>query len=408
MGKDVIYVEFVDSNDKPKSSSIIEGLSNLDSFGSKAAKVSGKITLGDKKKKKKSKKEASTENKKKKNKSRFDLDLDPILSDVEAIDGTSSKLALDLDIDGLVQDLYNQEGDLADPLVEKERRSYKKKKRDKNPFKQEFAEELTILYDLYGNMNEVVKHLEKVVKQNDGSKVRGMSKYFNDSIMNLISARGTQLSIVKEMSSVKKVIADLKFKDDAAKAKQGTDAGSNLNHQASALLQQMMGVNRTEYLESVRGTSRPAFLVDSFVSNEDNDDDTSYERQHYEEPEDNEDNDSPLTIADIKDNYAGYTEDDIDSINQAIAQRIQTEGKGLRSDKGTAYIKYENRGVEVKIRKDIDSNQFDFIAVDRDNQVIYDYPLPQQAGQIKFNGPIATDRFGNTYKVVEYSSVQLS
>lgn len=408
MGK---TLEFISNKSKPRASSIIEGLSSLDSFGAGARGGKGKIKLdgeSNKKKKKDKKKDKEGSEKKKKKKSKLDFDFDLISEEKVGEDGeVTSDILIDIDID--VDSIAARfEDDGSNPIVTKEKNKYDKRKKDKNPFKKEFAEETTLLYGLYDEVGQVVKNLEKIIKQSDGSRVRGQSKYYNEAVSNLLNAKNSQLSIVKELNNVKKTIQDLKMKEEAAKRKEGGD-GNNMAHAASAFLQQTLQVpgGRNQFLQAARGTSRPAFLVDSFAKQ---DEGAEYEESDPDAEDDEEEEDEDLrsykrqTLLDIKDNIPGYTSDEIDNINQAIAERLEREDNGMRSAKGNKFIEYEKRGVEIKIRRDLDTGEFDFIAVDRDNQVVHDYPLPENYGKIKFNGPVATDRYGESYKVIEYSS----
>lgn len=405
MGK---TLEFINNKSKPKASSIIEGLSSLDSFGAGARGGKGKIKLENdsKKKKKDKKKKGDSSEKKKKKKSNLDFDFDLISEEKVDADGqVTSDILIDIDID--VDSIAARfEDDGSNPIVNKEKNKYEKRRKDKNPFKKEFAEETTLLYGLYDEVGQVVKNLEKIIKQSDGSRVRGQSKYYNEAVSNLLNAKNSQLSIVKELNNVKKTIQDLKMKDEAAKRKEGGD-GNNMSHAAASFLQQTLQMpgGRNQFLQAARGTSRPAFLVDSYTSKpvEEYDEESDPDAEEEEEDEDVKSY-KRQNLLDLKENVPGYTSDEIDNINQAIAERLEREDNGMRSAKGNKFIEYEKRGVEIKIRRDLDTGEFDFIAVDRDNQVVHDYPLPENYGKVKFNGPVATDRYGESYKVIEYSS----
>ena len=54
-----------------------------------------------------------------------------------------------------------------------------------------------------------------------GQKVRGVNKYANDLAELVLTSKQNKLNILKEISSVKKSIADLKIKADAMKTEKG-------------------------------------------------------------------------------------------------------------------------------------------------------------------------------------------
>ena len=63
------------------------------------------------------------------------------------------------------------------------------------------------------------------------------------------------------------------------------------------------------------------------------------------------------------------------------------------------------------IKKCVDTGDWEFIAVDKDNQEIVGFPLPskESTGKMKFSedGRYASDKYGRSYKVIEYFSDEL-
>lgn len=400
---------FIKASEKTEKESVIDDLSSLKNFGGAMSKKDGKgkISLGDDEPKKK--KEAKKDKKKKKKGKSIipKLDIpDALGSEKTSADGVKLP-RLNIDIDKIAQRF--EEGE-ADKIVGKEKRKYDKRKKDQNPYKKEFAEETTLLYNLYDEVGTIVKSLEKIIKGSEGRRVQGQSKYYNDAVSNLLQAKNSQLAIVDKLTGVKKVMADLKLKDDAAKAKNGENE-NKFEHSAAAFLQQTMQHGRRDYLRAVRGTDRPSFLKgaydeeeeymgnapmdpepdeDDIFSDEDGDEVRSYRRQ---------------TIQDLKHRVPGYTDEEQEDIRQAIADRLASEGNSARSEKGNKFIHYEKQGVEVIIQRDIDTDDFNFAALDSNGNIVHDYPLPENYGNIKFNGPVANDRYGEAFRVVEYSSM---
>ena len=373
-------------NSKPSTASVLSDLESLGSFGGTSANTKGKIKLGeDKPKKKKKEKEGKKEKKKKKDKASIDVDFSLITNE----ENPEAGIDIEIDLEEVMEEYFDEDGNpISDPIVDEQRRGYKKRKNDKNPYKKEFAEEMTLLYDVYSDVSTLAKELDKMVKASQSSRVRGTSKNFNETISNLISARGTQLQILKEMTSVKKTIADLKIKEDA---KKNNDEGSkNQSLLASNYLQQVLNAGRNNFVQQVRGTTRPGFLVDSYLP---------------PDGDDEEDDDSrPETIADFRNAIPGYSDNEEVEMNEYLMDRLENEENPFRTSDGDKLIQYEKRGVQVCVKRDVATGDYEFLAVDRDNQIVHDYPLPKNTGKMKFAGPNATDRYGVNYKVIEYDS----
>ena len=97
-----------------------------------------------------------------------------------------------------------------------------------------------------------------------------------------------------------------------------------------------------------------------------------------------------------------------EEIDELIDKRLQDEEYAYRSEAGDKYILYENQQPKIMVKKCIDTGDWHFIAVNKDNQELPGYPIPDQEtlGKMKFSadGNIATDKYGRTYRVIEYYS----
>src|SRR5699024_1202461 len=107
--------------------------------------------------------------------------------------------------------------EISEKITKRGKRSYDKYKEDENEFKKEFAEELTMLYDLLDEANKFSKKLGKKYDSIDGSKAKGTSKYLNDLIASVLASTTNKLQIIKEINSLKKTIQELKIKADGKK-----------------------------------------------------------------------------------------------------------------------------------------------------------------------------------------------
>lgn len=318
--------------------------------------------------------------KKDKKKKKLDMEMD-VIHHGQLIDGKSnSDDSYDptfIDIDEILSE-EDAERDISDMIIGEQRNSYDKLKKDGNQYKKTYAEELTILYDLLEDLTRFGKDLEKKYKALDSSRVRGISKYTNDLIMAILTSKSNKLSILREITSIKTKIEDFKLKAEAKAAKsENTHTVENL---------------AASYFQKVLDHGRNRFMDHAGVSGI---------TQYREDDGDDDFYDEIMDEGGTNDSLANRTLAEIES-------RLQSEGNIFRSAAGNKYIEYENRGVKEYIKRCIDTGDWEFIAIDRDNQQIYDYPLPRKkdVGKVRFSedGKMATDDRGRSYKVIEYWS----
>lgn len=295
---------------------------------------------------------------------------------IDAIDNGDDNL---LDIDALLNEDDDQ---IEDGIIDEQRKSYGKLKNQENPYKKEFAEELTLLYNLLHEIDKFGKDLEKKYKQIENSKVRGASKYVNDLIISILTSKTSKLSVLKEISSIKKIVNDLKIKEDGKKSNNAE--GANAQQIASTYLQNILKVGRSNFTRQLLGSSSAGGIGES-------------------------DNDELDELVDeIESGSNSYNESAMDAIQRKIEERLEIEGNPMRSEAGSRAIEYENRGVKIIVKKCTDTGEWEFVAVDRDNMIIHDYPVPDKGkvGKMKFSQDdrFATDGLGRTYKVQTYFS----
>jgi hypothetical protein len=281
-----------------------------------------------------------------------------------------------IDIDDLLYGDDDDDDSVSDNIIDTERRGYESRKKDTNPFKKEFAEELTLLYDLLEEFNKFSKELDKKYKAIEGSKVRGTSKYTNELITNILSAKTSKLHVLKEIASLKKTIADLKIKIDA-KTKEGS-AEKNTDLMATQYFQKVLNYGRGNFIKEFGGNGNQPEVDDEIDD----------------------------VISQIEQNKGSYNDDEMDNYQNLINQRLANTDNPFRTSDGTKLIHYETLGVKIFVKKCIDTGEWEFVALDRDNQQIYDYPVPTRssAGKVKFSDGYASDSKGRSYKVIEYYS----
>ena len=258
-----------------------------------------------------------------------------------------------------------------DKYSRKGKQSYNKYKEDENEYKKEFAEELAMLYDLLEETNKFSKKLNKKYDSIDGSKAKGSSKYLTELIESILGATTNKLQIIKEINSLKKNIQELKIKADGKYAKMGGDG--SLEDDANSFFQNIMGVGRNNFVSALNG--EPDI--------------------HFSNPEYSNDDDIE---------YANSLPDAQDALHDMINDRLESEGY-VRSEEADKYIIYENLKPELRILRSAVDNSWEVIAVDKDEQRIIDYPVPDRKslGRCKFSadGHWMTDAYGRSYKVIE-------
>lgn len=371
---------FTEDNPRP-TSNLLDGLRSIshDKPINKNDDIddSGIVILSDIPKKQKKKKN------KNKNKKESSLSGMVFAADLESDDESENNDELqnetdsDIDHDTLldVRNILKERGeiDIEDDLTTKGKTGYSSLKKNKNNYKKEFAEELTLLYSLLDETSKFGKSLEKDLNSLKGSKVRGVSKYTNDLAQLILTAKQSKLNILKEITSTKKNIADLTMKSEA-KTKDN-DNKNNPEYLASAYFKNILMHGRSNFIDAI--TNNP---------NDDFNDD--YESMiDYIEKQNNE-------------------ESDEDRYNKILSDRLEANGNPYRSEAGSKYIEYENLGVKIYVKKCIDTGEWEFVAIDKTNQQIFDYPVPtkREAGRMRFSddGAYATDSKGRIYNVIEY------
>lgn len=368
MYEDRYYIEInMDNTNNISRDDLISGIKSLKKSKNNTFNNTDEVfTLSSLSKKKKGKKKKKIKNELIKNGKVID----------DNVDEKETEMILDedlIDVDNLLSD---DEDDIDDDIIDEQRHGYNKLKKESNPYKKEFAEELTLLYNLLDESSKFGKKLDKMFEGMEKSKTRGINKYVNDLILSILSSKSNKLQILKEISGVKKSIIDLKIKSDS---KEKTNSGQ----QSSEML-------ASNYFKNVLKYGRNNFIRD-FKNKDDYDD--------YDETDE--------LINNIeKSKYEDYSDEEMDEYNDIIDNRLDEEGNPYRSDEGSKYIEYEKRGVKIFIKKCIDTGDWEFVALDKYQQQIFDYPLPSRksAGKVKFSedGKYCSDDKGRTYKVIEY------
>lgn len=250
--------------------------------------------------------------------------------------------------------------------IKKKRKGDKSKKKG-GPVnhKKDFDPEMVLLRNLQMDQNKFVDSLQKKYDQMEGTKstARGIGKFTTDLIMSITNARSLSMQLVDKIISTKKTIADLDFKERKEFGSQNSAAQVNLNDYASTYLKQMLNTGR------------------EMVTQE----------NYY-------------PIQEINDT-------DSDDLFDGIQDSLETPDENgdiyHRSEDSEKFLKYENENIKIQViwhdsvvNGSLDE-QYDFIAVDSNGNIISDYPLPNKTKlNINRSTSQCTDTYGIKYELI--------
>ena len=253
------------------------------------------------------------------------------------------------------KDKVKADGDLFDT----DKNGVKKFKNVEAKFKPEIANLQRILKD----NEDTAKAIKEVLKPLITSKSRGSSKLLADLLAALNSANNNRLSVIKEMSSVKKAIYDLKLKIER-ESKDDGDLGMPADQFGSKMFEELFRMGRGNVIDNANKYNQN---VDDFVT--------------------------------------PTTDESSESYDDIINSRLSTEVNEYRSEDGTKMIEYESRQPEMCIEKSFSTGDVRAVAIDNSGVMIDDYPVPtvEQLGKLTFNNEThtCTDITGRVYKVIE-------
>lgn len=359
--------------DTPDRDSILDSLSSLSSLS-----ALDKVVKTAKKKKKKEEKKSKKDKKGKENSEKEHLkslllaqkDDDDIELELDRLKASELEEGDDEDSDSVIERLLKKAEDEEDEdfdgsIISSQKDGYGARKKDKNEYKKEFNEEITLLYSMLEDTNTLSKLSEKQWKSMSDSRARGSSKFTNDLLQNIINLRGNKLQIIKEITSIKRTIADLQLKKDRASGAANAVGETSHDDIMSIYMNQIMENGRGKFVEATSKKATNAYLHD-----EDDDDGEDYYQT------------------------ALSAQESID---------IRLKNTPTRSATGTTYIQMENDKCVTHVKRNIDTGDWKFIAIDRDGQERPEYPVPDGdlVGPLSFGESIAKDKLGRSYKLID-------
>lgn len=230
-----------------------------------------------------------------------------------------------------------------------------KKKKKKNGsettnFYKEFEPELNALKDLFNKQTKFSESLQQMYDEMVGKKAttRGIGKFTIDLVEAVSQSRSTTLSVLDKIIGAKKTISELTMKE---KEKFGKKTGS-------------------EFEDNAQFAS--AFLSKAIQGGKE------------------------LNAANLPFDV-GYSDlDNYDDISNLLDSTLLGDE---RDPSVEAFLKYENKGIDVYIMMDEEQN-WNFIAEDPDGNLVDDYPLPRK-GKMTFLTDMgkAIDEYGQEYRL---------
>ena len=225
-----------------------------------------------------------------------------------------------------------------------------------------FADSEKRLKALYEELDVDKNNIQKDI---DRMRVPGRGgKSLSDMISVKNSMQSTQLSIVKEVNSLRKSIYDMRQKEAARKEAENA-GGNDIN---ANTLQSIFSSSRSGLVNSMGG-----YAGVSGARSGDSDDD----------------------------NYSFVVSDEMDDAE--IQRRYFNDSSSSSAGDGSKFLEYEDRGVEYVLLVDDDNKVQGVIAEDKDGTMIPDYPLPNNIEDLNFEidnvSKMASDNLHRNYHV---------
>ena len=235
---------------------------------------------------------------------------------------------------------------------EKKKKKKKKGKKDNEvDFKQEFEPEIAIYSNLLQEQSRFTDSLQKEYDslKSTKSSARGINKNMSDLMERITDARTLNMQLTEKIVNAKKLVAELTMKQKK-ELSTGID-GENLGDFASSYLKKMID-ERQNYFS---GNGEDGEIVD-------------------------------------------YQEDD-DLYDSVLNDQLSGEERSSDVD---TQLKYENQKVQIYVHiTNDDIENYEFLAMDENDNVIPDYPLPIHSSiSVNRSTNIATDSYGRKYFII--------
>ena len=216
---------------------------------------------------------------------------------------------------------------------------------------------------------EVSRDKDSIQKDIDRMRVPGRGgKLLSDMLSAKKGMHDTQLQIIKEINSMKKTSFELRAKEAARKEAAAASGSQDIN---TNTLQSIFNSTKSGLINNIGGYSK---VSGALTENEDDDDNYTYD----------------------------IVDDDMD--DEKIQKRyFRSNDENDTETDGDKFLKYEDRGVVYVLEVDDENNVQNIYAEDRDGMRIFDYPMPNNIEDLKFEIDTitmqASDSLHRNYKV---------
>lgn len=212
----------------------------------------------------------------------------------------------------------------------------------------------TIYDDITRDLADVSKDINQMRSVSRGRN----NKAISEMVSSKTSLHSARIQAVKEMNSIKKARFDMKMKERAVKASDSAFSGSDIS---ANTFKNLFSAGRSNLMESIGGygSISGAHTVPIDDSNLDLSDEEIEERYFSEEP--------------------------------------------IEESEGDVYLKYEHLDPHYELVLGPDNTPIEIRGVDRDGNVLPDYPLPDMSNlrfEINSTTGIATDDLHRNYTIV--------
>lgn len=262
-------------------------------------------------------------------------------------------------------------------FVDSDGSSRKKKKSSEKEMVEKFKPQNSMLTALLKEADTDGKTYKEIFNKLNRVEVRGVSKTLTEVMSAINTNTSTRLSIIKAISDLNVKGIDLAMKKDNQKSKKNEDAGLDPELTGASFFQNMFSTGRKNVFEEVnKSTGYSPEEVERIYQQDSNGD-----GQCEENP----------SLSD--------TDAELESI---LGEYNETAQKPYRSSDGDKLIAYEHLSPKLVIEKDMNSSDWNMIAVDKYGMLISDYPIPDTSKlKLTFSGETdtATDNYGRTYGV---------
>ena len=289
-----------------------------------------------------------------------------------------------------------------DEFLDADGKKRKGKKKSLAKYQESFKKEHALYMGLLKEADMDNKDFKKIFKELAGSKgVRGISKTLTDVMAAINSSNSNRLAITKALFDLNKTAHDMALKEDSKKKEVDGDSGidqelfgakmlANLfskdNNSFTRELREQSAISEEEF-EQFKQQAVPVEKLDNIA---------------YSEEDEPQEEEKPAYVPDPD----GFDETLAQRASELSGEYAEKNPLLVRPSTGDELIKYENRGIQIKIKRWLgEEDEWELIAVDSNGIEVPDYPKPnkKQISPVRFNDDTntASDRFGRSYEVID-------